>query len=278
MNDEPTFDPRRKSAIRELVVTTARASTSASTSTSRQARGKRVAVIAALVVLAVSLSGGVAYALGTGLFAPNPVVSAAPTTSETPTPASATPSPIFTPTSTSSTPIVDAADPSTWIIGFDGVGPVKLGSTLEKQRRTLPAFTDITDPLCVGGYLELQALTGFGLLFVSGVDQPTSTAAITFATGGTRVTDNRSTTPKTTAGIGIDSTKEELLAAYPGIEKTGTYQSDDYPFYGLTDGKGGWIVFGLLDDKVIRIQVANEAVMPIENGSVKTMPSERCPA
>ncbi|MCS5723948.1 hypothetical protein N1028_19280 [Herbiconiux sp. CPCC 203407] len=162
-------------------------------------------------------------------------------------------------------------------MGFDGVGPVQLGSPLEDQRQLLPVFEDITDPLCVAGYLDLRAPSGFALRFVSGPDQPV-TAAITFGNGGSRSADDRATTPTTAEGIGIGSTKDELLTAYPDIELTGTYQSDDYPYYGITDGTGGWIIFALIDDEVSRIQIAHEDVLPIENVSVKTMPSERCPA
>lgn len=272
MNDEPTFDPRRRQAIRDLVVSTARATSS------RPGRGRRAAVIATLVVLAVGVSGGVAYALGTGVLHPAPVISVAPTPIETATPVPANPMPTVTTAPTPPTPAPDPTDTTAWIIGFDGVGPVKLGPSFEQQLRELPAFSDITDPLCVGGYLDLQAPNGFSLLFVSGQDEPAVTAAITFSDALTTPAADRPASPRTAAGIGINSTKEELLAVYPGIEQTGRYQSDDYPYYGLTDGNGGWIVFGIVDDKVGSIQIANEASLPIENRSVRTLPSERCPA
>ncbi|MEV8213138.1 hypothetical protein [Leifsonia sp. NPDC077715] len=78
MNDEPTFDPRRKAAIRDLVVTNAAAHPG------RAGGRKRTALVATLVVLALTISGGsVAYALGTGLLDPTPV--AAPSPTPTPT-------------------------------------------------------------------------------------------------------------------------------------------------------------------------------------------------
>lgn len=87
---EPTFDPRRKAAIRDLVVANAEAHPG------RAGGRKRTALIATLVVLALSISGGtVAYALGTGLVDLTPA--AAPTATPTPT---VTPTPTPTPTST----------------------------------------------------------------------------------------------------------------------------------------------------------------------------------
>ncbi len=91
---EPTFDPRRKAAIRDLIVTHAAANPS-------PARGrKRTALVTALVVLALAISGGsVAYALGTGLLDPRSVAAATPTPTPTST-STPTPAPTPTPTTT----------------------------------------------------------------------------------------------------------------------------------------------------------------------------------
>lgn len=210
---------------------------------------------------------------------PHPTQTSTPTTTPTPTPTpTATPAPSPAPVAEPPAPVEDPADPSTWVIRFTGVGPVTLGTSFDEQRQLLPAFDDVTDPLCVSGQLAVQAPSGFRMLFVGGGDQPTSTAAITFGKNGATPTDDGSMTPRTAEGIGIDSTKDELFAAYPDIELTGMYHSEDYPYYGLTDGDGGWIVFALIHDEVSSIQIANEAVLPFENRSVKTVPSERCPA
>lgn len=87
---EPTFDPRRKAAIRDLIVTHAAAHPGPASGR------KRAAVVTVLVVLALAISGGsVAYALGTGLLDPHSVTTATPTSTSTPTPA-----PTPTPTTT----------------------------------------------------------------------------------------------------------------------------------------------------------------------------------
>ncbi|MEF2978015.1 hypothetical protein [Subtercola sp. YIM 133946] len=168
-----------------------------------------VAVVAALIIVAIAVSAGVAYLLSGHLLKPNAatgpssssLAAPAPSAAAGSGPGTATPTTAALPPSVSPPlPAVDAADPGTWMIGFDGVGPAKLGSALGEQ----PG--------------ELQ-----------------------------------------------------------GIEQTGGY-GEAFPYFGATDGSGGWIVFGIVDDEVDTIQVANEAALPIENRSVKTLPAERCPA
>jgi hypothetical protein len=176
-------------------------------------------------------------------------------------------------------PSADPNDPATWLIDFDGVGPAVLGRSFEEQRQTLPGFDDTTDSLCVDSHLRLQAPSGLPLLFVGSAEQADRTAAVELSSTGSTAPDLRQASPKTAAGIGLGSSDEELLAAYPGIEKTGGYvDPEEFPYYGLTDGNGGWIVFGIIDHVVDRIQIAHEADLPIENRSVKTLPGERCPA
>jgi hypothetical protein len=270
MNDEPTFDPRRKAAIRNLVVTNAAAHPG------RAGGRKRTALIVTLVLLAVSISGGsVAYALGTGLLDPTPV--AAPT--QTPTPMQTetdTPTPTPTPTPTQTGPVQDPADPATWIIGFDGVGNARLGVPYSAQGDAFPGLQDVTDSICTAEQRAYLAPSRLRFTLVAAADGSGRTAAIEFGNFGDG-TDNRSTTPKTAAGIGITSTREELLAAYPDIQQTGTY-SDKVVYYGLTDGQGDWIVFGVMQDVVFEIQIGNDAVLPVGQGTVRAIPSERCPA
>ncbi|AAT89969.1 hypothetical protein ATY41_03200 [Leifsonia xyli subsp. xyli] len=83
--------------------------------------------------------------------------------------------------------------------------------------------------------------------------------------------------PAAEAGIGVGSSAERLLSAYPEIQRTGSY-TDSTTYYGLHNGAGGWIVFAVFESRVVSVQVANESNVPAENGSVRTMPSERCPA
>ncbi|WP_374009366.1 hypothetical protein [Leifsonia sp. LS-T14] len=271
MNDEPTFDPRRKAAIRDLVVSNAAAHPG------RAGGRKRTALVVTLVLLAVSISGGgVAYALGTGLLDPKPV--AAPTETPTPTPTpTATPAPTSTPTPTATAPVQDPADPSTWVIGFESVGPVALGTPFRSQHDAVPTFADVTDSICVDVQAVLQSPTNLWFYAIGAQDDSGRTATIEFGNLGVPDRDDRAVTPKTPEGIGISSTLAELMAAYPGIERTGGY-SDSVDYYGLTDGHGGWIVFAVMRDVVWSIQVGNQAVLPYGMNSVRAIPPEHCPA
>ncbi|GIT78911.1 hypothetical protein LLS1_05800 [Leifsonia sp. LS1] len=254
---EPTFDPRRKAAIRDLIVTTA--------ATQRAGRGrKRTAFVVTLVLLAVGISGGgVAYALSTGLLDPVPVASPTPTLVPTPTPTE-TPTPTPTPTPTST---LDPADPATWTIGFDGVGPVKLGLPLTEVNGVTPTMSDETYDICRPAQLDLVAPDGLSLTAfettASGDQVGNIHVGFNFDVGG----DKTLATPRTDRGIGIGSTTAELLAAYPGIPLTGSY-GDVANYYGIDGGHGTWIVFGTLHDKVNAITV----------GPSSTIPSEYCPA
>jgi len=256
---EPTFDPRRKAAIRELIVTTA--------ASQRAGRGrKRTAFVVTLVLLAVGISGGgVAYALSSGLLDPAPVTSPTPTLVPTPTPTETpTPTPTATPTPTST---LDPADPATWTIDFDGVGPVTLGMPMADVNGATPTMSDETYDICRPAQLDLVAPDGLSLTAfettASGDQVGNIHVGFNFDVGG----DQTLATPRTDRGIGIGSTTAELLAAYPGIPLTGSY-GDVANYYGIDGGHGTWVVFGTLHDKVYAITV----------GPSSTIPSEYCPA
>ena len=261
MSNEPTFDPRRKAAIRDLVVANAAAHPG------RSGGRKRTALIVTLVLLAVSISGGtVAYALGTGLLDPTPIVAAPATETPTPTPTpTVTPTP--TPAPTAAPPVQDPSDPSTWVIRFDGIGPVTLGSTLDSVHTAIPSWTDVTYDVCVEGQRDLTAPDGLGLVASSanGGAGGVGEVAVWYNFTVSGVKDLA--TPRTAEGIGVGSTFDQLMTAYPGITKTGEY-NESATYYGLSDGSGAWIAFGVIDGRVEQIQV----------GPHSTLPSELCPA
>lgn len=261
MNDEPTFDPRRRAAIRDLVVENAAAHPG------RAGGRKRTALVVTLVVLAVSISGGtVAYALGAGLLDPTSVATPVPTVTPTPTP-TRTPTPTPTPSSVPAAPAEDPNDPSTWVIDFNGIGPVDLGSSIATVASGLPDWTDSTYAICRPRQVDLVAADHLGLTSLSPSASPDRISELLLSYNFAIYGDSAPATPRTAAGIGIGATLEELMAAYPGITKTGEY-ADVASYYGLTNGQGTWIVFDVLHDRVDNIQV----------GPHSTIPSELCPA
>jgi len=217
-----------------------------------------------LIVLALAISGGgVAYALGTGILAPAPTASPTPVATPTET---VTPTPPPTPTATPTpTPTSDAADPSTWTIGFDGIGPITLGMRMTDVTAAAPTFSDVTYDICRPNQLDLEApdqlvISAFDTQDAPGVVGDLDVRSFTTTFDGLA-------TPRTDRGIGIGSTAQDLFTAYPGIPKTGTY-GDVTDYYGLNDGAGTWIVFQVIQGTVVRITV----------GPSSTMPSEYCPA
>jgi hypothetical protein len=256
MSPNTEFDGRRSAAMRELIVSTAKKGDA-------PRAHKRVALLVSLIIAALLVSGGgVAYALGIR-FVPAPAVTASSTPTPTPTP---TPPPTTAP-ATPAPPIDDPSDPASWIIDFDGVGPVKLGSSLTDNKQ-LPAFTDVTDPVCVNGQLNLTAQEGWDLSLYAGATSHDTAETIALSYNFVRDGDRELHTPKTSEGIGIGATLLQLQASYPAIAQTGDYGDGLMTYYGVTNDSGTWIVFAVLHDTVTAIQV----------GPDKTMPSEHCPA
>jgi hypothetical protein len=180
-----------------------------------------------------------------------------------------TPTPTAAPTQTTTptAPAEDPADASTWTIGFDGVGPIGLGSEIDAAPAAAPGFTEVTDPICLPRQRDLQQPDRLGLSVFSTQETPDRIGTIVLAINIERDGDHPVRTPTTDRGIGLGATADELLAAYPDIQPTGD-DTGISRFYGLTDGSGTWLVFDVLHDRVQRIQV----------GPLARIPSEFCPA
>ena len=257
MNDEPTFDPRRRAAIRDLIVANAEANPG------RASGRKRTALIAMLVVLAVSISGGtVAYALGTGLIDLQPVAVPSATPTPTPTP-TVTPTPTATPPDTGTSPVRSPDDPADWTIGFDGMGPLTLGSPMSDVPDRLPGWSDQTGDQCRPRNLRFLDPQGLHVsLFAQDAQKLTVSEVLvgyTFSVDGERDI----ATPHTAEGIGIGSTKDELLSAYPGIATTRDYGT--YAQYGVQNDQGTWMVFMVIEDRVEWIQVGPFSNIPLDS-------------
>ncbi|MGH1550541.1 hypothetical protein ACRAWB_15730 [Leifsonia poae] len=246
MNDEPTFDPRRKAAIRDLVVANAEAHPG------RAGARKRTALVATLVVLALTISGGsVAYALGTGLLDPTPVAAPSPTptptVTETPTP---TPTPTPTATAPLPAPSEDPADPATWILGFDQVGGVRFGesSAALAAAAKLVAVDDTID--CPPGYWSESApdiTVEISLLEDDKRGTAVQDPVLTYAAFSVRTASEEivPASPSTEAGIRLGSTESDLMAAYPDLQKSHSRYDESMGFttYAVGPTSGRYLVF-----------------------------------
>ncbi|TFB97496.1 hypothetical protein E3O42_16295 [Cryobacterium adonitolivorans] len=162
-----------------------------------------------------------------------------------------------TPATTSSTPALSPTptapnldDPASWVIGFTSIGPLTVGSELSEAAQVMTSFTSTVYDGCPS--VVAYGRTGFPTVLVP--DRlGTGIVEQVVLQGGADAAGLSVNSPHTEAGIGIGSTLDELMAAYPAI----TYQDDALtPHYALPDDGANWINFsmseGVVRDIVVR--------------------------
>lgn len=185
-----------------------------------------------------------------GTSAEPPVAGQAPSAVAT----SSTPTPSPTPTEVA----LSLDDPATWVIGFTGVGPVNVGDDISEAAQVMTAFTSTVYDGCPS--VVAYGKTGFPTVLVP--DRlGTGIVEQVVLQGGADAAGLSTTSPHTDAGIGVGSTLDELMAAYPAI----TYQDDAFtPHYALPDDGGNWINFSMSADVVKDIVVRASPVVAKE--------------
>lgn len=180
----------------------------------------------AVTLLLAGCAGGTPAADDT----PTPTKTSKPTASSTP---SATPTPTPTPEPVAN----DPADPSTWIIRGDGVGPVSVGAPRDSAGAVLPGWELAAEQTCDNHFYsgpEAMRLTlagdPIGLVVLS-AELP---SAVTVS-------------PRTATGIGFGSTSAQVEAAYPGI--TLTNDGIRTPTYAVPDA--GRYILILVPDGIV---------------------------
>ena len=179
--------------------------------------------------------------------------------SASPTPSAAPTDPPASPTPTTAPNGPNPSDPSSWLIASTEVGPLALGDRLSDDIASMSAFTSTVQDACpwVTAFdkADLPSIwipdpLNTGVIEQIVVQRWGSAAAVS------------STSPQTSAGIGIGATLEQLTAAYPDLTQTeGKYAS----YYSSPDGSGHWINFALSDDGLVdTIVVRDSSVMDSE--------------
>lgn len=140
--------------------------------------------------------------------APEPA--SAPPSSPEPS-AAETPSPSPSPTGA---PEADPADPTTWIITENGVGPVEIGGDLGATLAGLPdTWTNDAENCAWTAWWQAED-SSYGLYAVRGTESDTAPISEISVYTSLEV-PTAVPSPVTAEGLGLGATKAEVLAAYP---------------------------------------------------------------
>jgi len=170
-----------------------------------------VSILSAAILLA-----GCTTASGTAAPIPQPTSTAsssalAPTLTATPTP---TPS-----------PVEDPADPSTWIVTEEGIGPIKLNAPFSDAVAQLPTGVERVPEICRHSVWWKDAN---GDQLVVARDSSTDDAGpLELVFWADWLEPYAVDGPRTAAGIGVGSTLDEVWAAYPDATETTLQSASD---------------------------------------------------
>jgi hypothetical protein len=154
---------------------------------------------------------------------------------------------------------VDGNDPYSWVIDFSGVGPVKLGDPIDQVEASASAYTREPNESCPP--VVFLYADGFPSIVVP---DPYASRVIEYI--AVRDPDPQAvaaySAPRTSVGIGIGATLEELRAAYPDLsERQVIYRTH----YFVTNGSGSWITFRVDDQELVdSITVSSNPDLPSE--------------
>jgi hypothetical protein len=155
-------------------------------------------------------------------------------------PVDQTPAPAPTPSATQPT---DPADPTEWVVDFDGIGPVNLGASLSSTRPLLSAYVDETDQECPTARF---GAVGQPSVWVFG-ESDHDTIRMILLSGDATASEFAETSPKTAEGIGIGSPKNAISEAYPTAIERYNEGETTRPSYSVSNGSGQWMHF-ITDD------------------------------
>jgi len=153
-----------------------------------------------------------------GLIAALTACATAPTPSGTATDGSSPPAEP-TPTEARTTaPSADPADPATWIITEEGIGPVQIGGDFAETLAGLPDDWRNDTENCSWAAFWNAADNSYGVRFVQGTEGAASPIRLVSASSAADGVVPGSG-PRTADGLGIGSTRQEVLAQHPDAEE-----------------------------------------------------------
>lgn len=162
---------------------------------------KRVALLAGAMLMAAVLSSCAS--------APEPSGSAS-STGAPPTSSDPSPSP-----SASTPETADPDDPATWIVTEDSIGPVHLGDTFSEARDAVRSWT--VDDAC--SWTAFWNAPDNSLTAYFSHDNAEQDGTVDTIDVAALVALKPSDGPRTSDGIGMGSTRDEVRAAYPDAEE-----------------------------------------------------------
>lgn len=191
--------------------------------------GRRLLITATIAAACLAISGCAGNRTGQE---PTPVPSATQSPSQDPT---ATPEPEPEPLD----------EPSSWIIESSGVGPLALGAGTAEARSSMTSFTDSTKEACP--WVAAFEKPGYPSIWLPDPSSTGTVEQIVIQAWGV-AGDVGANSPRTSAGIGIGATEDQLLAAHPEVSAVqGKYATH----YSLQGEDGNWVNFGISDDGVV---------------------------
>jgi hypothetical protein len=145
------------------------------------------------------------------------------TTGPAPSPTASEPAPA----PSGSEPPADPNDPSTWLVTERGIGPIETGGDFEATLVELPDSWN-NDENCSWAAWWNAEDDSYTMTFVRGTESEDAPIVLASASAADPVTAGVG--PRTEEGLGIGSTKDEVLAQYPDASE------GDAPI-----GEGTWL-------------------------------------